>query len=177
MTAGSFDSSHLLATGADGSEKSGPTRQPPNGNNSTTASMRRVRPRGLADMRGLALNRQPPPPSTARRDRSCGEPSGQNHLSPAPRTKAQWVSVPARRLAAGQSRGKFALNCPCAGRYWGETAGRGCARCLVPPPCSRSPSMPSGARPLNGDFNPAILCPALGRVVRGNRSRIAHPFG
>src|SRR5438132_10418738 len=84
------------------------------------ASMRRVRPRGLADMRGLALNRQPPdsrrPPSTARRDRSRDEHSGQNHLSPAPRTKARWVNAPVRRLTAGQSGGKFALNCPCRSR-------------------------------------------------------------
>lgn len=61
MTEGSADSSHLLATAGEGSEKSGPTRQPPHCNSSTTAIIRRVTPCGLADMRGLALNGQPPP--------------------------------------------------------------------------------------------------------------------
>ena len=35
----------------------------------------------------------------------------------------------------------------------------------------------SGAGPLNGDFDAAILRPALGCVVGGDRTRVADPLG
>src|SRR5216683_3182217 len=47
----------------------------------------------------------------------------------------------------------------------------------APPYAELSVASVSGARPLDCDFNPAILCPALRCIVRSNRSGVAHPFG
>ena len=119
-------------------------------------------------------------------------------LMPLPRAGKNRQSISTTRgLAASLIQGKFArarrrraqIRCY---RSITKQAVSGCSAAAAPAARNGARSMPkaslrrllpapralpSGARTLNGDFHPAVLRPALWRVIRGDRSRVADPLG